>query len=72
MIVHSYGDVTGEHLNIRAHVGLQDLSMIGKIDIKGPDAEALVNHMIVNDAASMAPESGALRQRLRARWRHHG
>jgi aminomethyltransferase len=53
--VHSYGDVAGEHLNTRANVGLQDLSTMGKIDIKGPDAEALVNHLIVNDAARMAP-----------------
>lgn len=51
---HSYGDVAGEHLNTRANVGVQDLSTMGKIDIKGPDAEALVNHLIVNDAARMA------------------
>jgi aminomethyltransferase len=53
--VHSYGDVAAEHLNTRAHVGVQDLSTMGKIDIKGPEAEALVNHLIVNDAARMAP-----------------
>ena len=53
--VHSYGDVAAEHLNTRAKVGLQDLSTMGKIDIKGPDAEALVNHLIVNDAARMTP-----------------
>lgn len=51
----SYGDVAGEHLNTRANVGVQDLSTMGKIDIKGPDAEALVNYRIVNDAARMAP-----------------
>ena len=53
--VHSYGDVRAEHLNTRAKVGVQDLSTMGKIDIKGPEAEALVNHLIVNDAAAMAP-----------------
>ena len=53
--VHSYGDVEAEHLNARAHVGIQDLSTMGKIDVKGPEAEALVNHLIVNDAAKMAP-----------------
>ncbi|MCW1919745.1 aminomethyltransferase family protein [Rhodobacter sp. KR11] len=53
--VHSYGDPRAEHLNTRAHVGVQDLSTMGKIDIKGPEAEALVNHLIVNDAARMAP-----------------
>ena len=52
--VHSYGDVQAEHLNTRAKVGIQDLSTMGKIDIKGPDAEALVNNLIVNNAAAMA------------------
>lgn len=51
--VHSYDDVAAEHLNTRAHVGIQDLSTMGKIDIKGPEAEALVNYVIVNDAARM-------------------
>ncbi|NBZ86440.1 aminomethyltransferase family protein [Stagnihabitans tardus] len=53
--VHSYGDAVAEHLNTRARVGVQDLSTMGKIDVKGPEAEALVNHLIVNDAARMAP-----------------
>jgi len=53
--VHSYGDVEAEHLNARAHVGIQDLSTMGKIDVKGPEAEALVNHLIVNNAAKMDP-----------------
>ncbi len=53
--VHRYGDALEEHLNTRAQVGVQDLSTMGKIDVKGPEAEALVNHLIVNDAARMAP-----------------
>ncbi|OYU41379.1 MAG: glycine cleavage system protein T [Pseudorhodobacter sp. PARRP1] len=56
---HHYGDVKAEHLNTRAHVGVQDLSTMGKIDVKGPEAEALVNYLIVNDAASM--RTGAAR-----------
>ncbi|MEO5615520.1 MAG: aminomethyltransferase family protein [Cypionkella sp.] len=50
---HHFGDVKAEHLNTRAHVGVQDLSTMGKIDVKGPEAEALVNYLIVNDAAAM-------------------
>jgi aminomethyltransferase len=50
---HHYGDARAEHLNTRAHVGVQDLSTMGKIDVKGPDAEALVNYLIVNDASVM-------------------
>ncbi|MDB5665670.1 aminomethyltransferase family protein [Cypionkella sp.] len=50
---HHYGDVRAEHLNTRANVGVQDLSTMGKIDVKGPEAEALVNYLIVNDASAM-------------------
>ena len=44
-----------EHLNTRANVGVQDLSTMGKMDIKGPDAEALVNYVVVNDVSKMRP-----------------
>ncbi|TIU06599.1 MAG: aminomethyl transferase family protein, partial [Mesorhizobium sp.] len=37
-----YSGVADEHLNTRENVGVQDLSTMGKMDIKGPDAEALV------------------------------
>ncbi len=50
---HHYGDVKAEHLNTRANVGVQDLSTMGKIDVRGPEAEALINYLIVNDAAAM-------------------
>ncbi|WP_292713105.1 aminomethyltransferase family protein [Mesorhizobium sp.] len=50
-----YSGIADEHLNTRKNVGVQDLSTMGKMDIKGPDAEALVNHVIVNDAAAMRP-----------------
>ncbi|MER9298732.1 aminomethyltransferase family protein [Mesorhizobium sp. M0621] len=51
----TYSGIADEHLNTRRNVGVQDLSTMGKMDIKGPDAEALVNHVIVNDAAAMKP-----------------
>lgn len=54
-----YTGVEQEHLNTRQNVGVQDLSTMGKMDIKGPDAEALVNHVIVNDARAM--KSGQVR-----------
>lgn len=56
---HSYTSVRDEHLNTRAAVGIQDLSTMGKMDIRGPDAEALVNHVIVNNAATM--QAGSVR-----------
>jgi aminomethyltransferase len=50
-----YTGVEDEHLNTRSQVGMQDLSTMGKMDIRGSGAEALVNHVIVNDAAAMRP-----------------
>ncbi|TPK70486.1 aminomethyl transferase family protein [Mesorhizobium sp. B2-4-18] len=50
-----YSGIADEHLNTRKNAGVQDLSTMGKMDIKGADAEALVNHVIVNDAAAMKP-----------------
>ncbi|WP_352730259.1 aminomethyltransferase family protein [Mesorhizobium sp. M0460] len=51
----TYSGIADEHLNTRKNVGVQDLSTMGKMDVKGPDAEALVNHVIVNNAAAMKP-----------------
>jgi aminomethyltransferase len=55
----TYTCVAEEHLNTRTHVGMQDLSTMGKIDIKGPDAEALINYLLVNDVRPM--EAGKVR-----------
>ncbi len=44
-----------EHLNTRANVGMQDLSTMGQVDIKGPGAERLVNHLLVNEVRDMEP-----------------
>jgi len=50
-----YTTVVEEHINTRTHVGMQDLSTMGKVDIKGPGAESLVNYLLVNDVRSMRP-----------------
>ncbi len=44
-----------EHLNTRANVGMQDLSTMGEVDIKGPGAERLINTLIVNDIRDLQP-----------------
>lgn len=51
----SYTSPVEEHLNTRANVGMQDLSSMGEIDIKGPGAERLINRLIVNDIQDMEP-----------------
>ncbi|MFP3854754.1 MAG: glycine cleavage system aminomethyltransferase GcvT [Anaerolineales bacterium] len=51
----SYGSAREEHINTRTHVGMQDLSTMGEVDIKGPGAERLVNRLLVNEVRDMHP-----------------
>jgi aminomethyltransferase len=51
----SYTSPAEEHLNVRTNVGLQDLSTMGEVDIKGPGAERLVNQLLVNEVRDMVP-----------------
>ena len=51
----SYTSPVEEHLNVRRNVGVQDLSTMGEVDIKGPGAERLVRRLLVNEVADMEP-----------------
>lgn len=51
----AYTSPVEEHLNTRLNVGMQDLSTMGEVDIKGPGAERLVNRLLVNDVMDMHP-----------------
>jgi aminomethyltransferase len=51
----SYASPVEEHINTRANVGMQDLSSMGEIDVKGPGAERLLNHLLVNEIRDLAP-----------------
>lgn len=44
-----------EHVNTRTNVGLQDISSMGEVDIKGPGAERLVNRLVANEISDMEP-----------------
>lgn len=50
-----YTSPLAEHVNTRTNVGLQDLSSMGEIDVKGPGAERLLNRLLVNDILDMDP-----------------
>ncbi|MEP6666477.1 MAG: glycine cleavage T C-terminal barrel domain-containing protein [Nocardioidaceae bacterium] len=43
-----YGDPAGEALAVREHVGIIDVTPIGKIDLRGPDVPRLLNLVYVN------------------------
>ncbi len=51
----SYTSPVEEHLNVRRHAGMQDLSTMGEVDIKGPGAERLVRRLLVNEVQDMEP-----------------
>jgi aminomethyltransferase len=42
-----------EHLRTRNHAGLFDVSHMGEIDVRGPEAIALVNYLTSNDASKL-------------------
>ncbi len=51
----SYTSSVEEHLNVRRNAGVQDLSTMGEVDIKGPGAERLVRRLLVNEVQDMEP-----------------
>lgn len=55
----AYTSAADEHVNTRTNVGLQDISSMGEVDIKGPGAERLLNRLAVNDILTL--EAGQIR-----------
>src|SRR3974377_2277720 len=49
-----YSGIIDEHNTVRKAVGLFDVSHMGEIDIRGPEALQLVNHVTTNNAAKLA------------------
>lgn len=50
-----YSDIAAEHLAVREHCGMFDVSHMGEILVTGPDAEAFVNHVFTNDVTTLSP-----------------
>ena len=48
-----YSSVEAEARNVRARVGMNDVSLMGRLDVKGKDTLALVQYLIVNNAARL-------------------
>lgn len=51
----TYTSAVDEHVNTRTNVGVQDLSTMGEVDVKGPGAERLINRLLVNDILDLHP-----------------
>ena len=54
----SYGGVTEEHRAVREHCGLFDVSHMGEIEVDGPDAQAVCQHLTVNDVSRLGVGDG--------------
>ena len=50
-----YKGITEEHNAVRNEVGIFDVSHMGEVRVKGPEAEKFVNHIFVNDVTG-APD----------------
>jgi aminomethyltransferase len=51
----AYTSPVEEHLNTRQNAGMQDLSTMGEVDLKGPGAERLINRLLVNEVRDLLP-----------------
>ncbi|MBQ7059922.1 MAG: glycine cleavage system aminomethyltransferase GcvT [Firmicutes bacterium] len=50
-----YSGVIAEHMAVRENCGLFDVSHMGEILLKGPNAKENLNHLLTNDYTEMAP-----------------
>ena len=46
-----YSNITDEHVAVREHVGLFDVSHMGEVTMRGKDAERYVQHIFTNDVS---------------------
>jgi aminomethyltransferase len=50
-----YRSILEEHKAVRRAAGLFDVSHMGEIDVRGPDAARFLNHLVTNDVAKLFP-----------------
>lgn len=50
-----YSNITQEHLAVREHVGMFDVSHMGEIFVEGPEAESFINHIFTNEIRGFEP-----------------
>jgi aminomethyltransferase len=51
----AYTSPAEEHLNVRKNVGIQDLTSMGEVDVKGPGAERLLSRLAVANVYDLQP-----------------
>jgi aminomethyltransferase len=50
-----YRSILEEHKAVRRSAGLFDVSHMGEVDVRGPDALKFLNHLVTNDVAKLFP-----------------
>ena len=50
-----YRSILEEHKTVRRAAGLFDVSHMGEVDVRGPEAARFLNHLVTNDAARLFP-----------------
>ena len=50
-----YRSILEEHRAVRRAAGLFDVSHMGEMDVRGPDAQRYLNHLVTNDVARLFP-----------------
>src|SRR3989304_1895604 len=50
-----YRSILEEHRAVRRAAGLFDVSHMGEVDVRGPDAARFLNHLVTNDVAKLYP-----------------
>jgi len=51
-----YAGIREEHMAVRQRVGVFDVSHMGEVETKGPDAEAFLQRVVSNDVAKIAQD----------------
>src|ERR1700759_4013588 len=51
-----YAGIREEHLAVRSHAGVFDVSHMGEIETSGPDAEAFLQRILSNDVTKIADD----------------
>ena len=54
----SYGRIIDEHMQTREKAGLFDVSHMGEIEVKGPDAEPFLDFLLTNSVGSLKEGKG--------------
>ncbi len=50
-----YRSILEEHKAVRLAAGLFDVSHMGEVDVRGPEALAFLNHLVTNDVSKLFP-----------------